>query len=96
MGSRGPHLGVELGTYSRQYKYDWTSQCQCVQRDIYREESTTARTPSGWSSGTSIVTTLVTRNINDWEVARFQQPEVAAHLLSAAGNEVKLDIDRCG
>ena len=43
----------------------------------------------------SIVTTLVTRNINDWEVARFQQPEVAAHLLSAAGNEVKLDIDRC-
>ena len=67
-----------------------------MQRDIYREESTTARTPSGWSSGPSIVTTLVTRNINDWEVARFQQPEVAAHLLSAAGNEVKLDIDRCG
>ena len=34
------------------------------------------------------------RNINDWDVARFHQPEVAAHLFCAAGNMVKLDINR--
>ena len=34
------------------------------------------------------------RNINDWDVGRFHQPQVAAHLFCAAGNTVKLDIDR--
>ena len=96
MGSRGPHLGVEQGTYSRQYKYRTGHH----NADVCSVTSTVkkAQQPGHHQGGPgpSIVTTLVTRNINDWEVARFQQPEVAAHLLSAAGNEVKLDIDRCG
>ena len=37
---------------------------------------------------------LSSRNINDWDVGRFHQPQVAAHLFCAAGNTVKLDIDR--
>merc|ERR1711971_13473 len=36
----------------------------------------------------------IIRNINDWDVGRFHQPQVAAHLFCAAGNTVKLDIDR--
>ena len=42
----------------------------------------------------AILARVYFRNINDWDVGRFHQPQVAAHLFCAAGNTVKLDIDR--
>merc|ERR1711872_72386 len=36
----------------------------------------------------------IIRHINDWDVTRFHDPEVAAHLFCAAGNMIKLRIDR--
>merc|ERR1712002_601816 len=33
-------------------------------------------------------------NINDWEICRIGEPEVAANMFRAAGNFVTLDIER--
>merc|ERR1712080_97732 len=33
-------------------------------------------------------------NINDWEIGRLSEPEVAANMFRAAGNFVTLDIER--
>ena len=36
----------------------------------------------------------IINTINDWEIEKIRQPEVAANLFRAAGNFVSLDIDR--
>merc|ERR1712243_242007 len=33
-------------------------------------------------------------NINDWEIGRLSEPEVAANMFRAAGNFVTLDVER--
>ena len=38
----------------------------------------------------------IINTINDWEIEKIMQPEVAANLFRAAGNFVSLDIDRWG
>ena len=36
----------------------------------------------------------LTTSINDWEIEKITQPEVAVNLFRAAGNFISLDIDR--